>query len=111
MDADFALTPFNRIEIETLVDRLDCLPLAIELMAAQTEMLGVSALLERLNTGALDLLTRAPLAPVHAPDFVTTHALIQSELDEADFTSAYTIGAAMTPEAAVTLALESATEV
>lgn len=44
-------------EIATLCQRLDYLPLAIELIAARTNLLGLPALLGQLDRGSLDLLT------------------------------------------------------
>ena len=54
-DAGFALTDQNRAEVARLVERLDGMPLAIELAAARVEALGVAQLLESLD-GRLGLL-------------------------------------------------------
>jgi predicted ATPase/DNA-binding CsgD family transcriptional regulator len=48
-DAGFALTDQNRADVARLVGRLDGMPLAIELAAAQVEALGVSQLLGWLD--------------------------------------------------------------
>ena len=49
-DAGFALTGENRADVARLVGRLDGMPLAIELAAARAETLGVSQVLELLES-------------------------------------------------------------
>ena len=39
VDADFRLTPHNQPTLEAICQRLDCLPLALELCAAQIDLL------------------------------------------------------------------------
>ncbi|MFN8491754.1 MAG: helix-turn-helix domain-containing protein [Caldilineaceae bacterium] len=56
VDADFALTPHNQPTIEAICQRLDCLPLAVELCAAQIDLRSPSQLLAQLQTRPLDLL-------------------------------------------------------
>jgi predicted ATPase/transcriptional regulator with XRE-family HTH domain len=56
VDSDFTLTEANRPLIEGICQRLDRLPLAIELCAAQVDVLSPSQLLANLQTNALDLL-------------------------------------------------------
>jgi predicted ATPase/DNA-binding winged helix-turn-helix (wHTH) protein len=53
---DFAITPENRPAIEAICQRLDGLPLAIELAAARTKVLSPAAILDRLQS-RLELLT------------------------------------------------------
>jgi predicted ATPase/DNA-binding CsgD family transcriptional regulator/transcriptional regulator with XRE-family HTH domain len=48
-DASFALTAESTVAVARLVARLDGMPLAIELAAAQVEALGVTGLLDRLD--------------------------------------------------------------
>lgn len=53
---DFGLTPTNRPTVEDLCRRLDCLPLALELCAAQVAILAPAQLLTQLQDHRLDLL-------------------------------------------------------
>jgi len=56
VDADFALTPHNQPTLEAICQRLDCLPLAIELCAAQIDLLAPPQVLAQLQEHRLDLL-------------------------------------------------------
>lgn len=56
VDADFCLTPHNQPTLETICQRLDCLPLALELCAAQIDLLAPTQLLAQLQDRRLDLL-------------------------------------------------------
>lgn len=56
MDADFSLTSHNQPTFEAICQRLDCLPLALELCAAQIELLSPAKLLAQLQDRRLDLL-------------------------------------------------------
>ena len=56
VDADFSLTPHNQPTLEAICQRLDCLPLAIELCAAQIDLLAPAQLLAHLQDHRLDLL-------------------------------------------------------
>ncbi|MFN8495067.1 MAG: tetratricopeptide repeat protein [Caldilineaceae bacterium] len=56
VEPDFALTDENQATVATLCQKLDCLPLAIELSAAQCELLTPQQLLARLETQPLVLL-------------------------------------------------------
>jgi len=66
VDPDFALTAENQATVATLCQELDCLPLAIELSAAQIALFTPQTLLTRWQAQWLDLLTDGPRdAPVH----------------------------------------------
>jgi len=54
--ADFCLTPQNQPTLEAICQRLDCLPLALELCAAQVDLLAPVQLLAHLQDRRLDLL-------------------------------------------------------
>lgn len=56
VDSDFALTLHNQPTLEAICQRLDYLPLAIELCAAQIDLLSLPQLLAQLQTRPLDLL-------------------------------------------------------
>jgi len=56
VDADFACTPHNQPTLAAICQRLDCLPLAIELCAAQIDLLAPAQLLAHLQNHRLDLL-------------------------------------------------------
>ena len=56
VDADFISTPQNQPTIAAICQRLDCLPLAIELCAAQVDLLAPTQLLAQLQAHRLDLL-------------------------------------------------------
>lgn len=56
VDARFALTDTNRSTIEAICERLDRLPLALELCAAQTDLHALPQLLAQLHDHRLDLL-------------------------------------------------------
>ena len=56
VDADFTLTSHNQTTLEAICQRLDCLPLAIELCAAQIDLLSPTQLLAQLQARRLDLL-------------------------------------------------------
>jgi len=56
VNADFTLTPHNQPTLEVICQRLDCLPLAIELCAAQIDLLSPVQLLAQLQARCLDLL-------------------------------------------------------
>jgi predicted ATPase len=65
-DFAFACTAVQQPQIETICRRLDCLPLAIELVAARIDLFSPSALLARLDDQTLDLLADgAEDAPAH----------------------------------------------
>lgn len=56
VDADFHLSMHNQPTVEAICQRLDCLPLALELCAAQVDMFAPAQLLARLQTRRLALL-------------------------------------------------------
>ncbi len=56
VDADFINTPQHQPMISAICQRLDCLPLALELCAAQVDLLAPTQLLAQLQTHRLDLL-------------------------------------------------------
>lgn len=56
VNADFRLTPQNQSTLTTICQRLDRLPLALELCAAQIDLLSPPQLLARLHDRRLDLL-------------------------------------------------------
>jgi predicted ATPase/transcriptional regulator with XRE-family HTH domain len=56
VDADFHLTSHNKPTIEAICQRLDCLPLALELCVAQVDLLSPAQLLTQLQDHRLDVL-------------------------------------------------------
>jgi non-specific serine/threonine protein kinase len=56
VDADFAVTVENRPTIEAICERLDRLPLALELCAVQVDLFAPAQILEQLRARPLDLL-------------------------------------------------------
>lgn len=56
VDADFSNTPQHQPTIAAICQRLDCLPLALELCAAQVDLLSPTQLLAQLQAHRLDLL-------------------------------------------------------
>ncbi len=60
IDADFVTDAAQATLIAAICLRLDCLPLAIELMAAQSELFAPDQLLTRLQDQGLDLLADGP---------------------------------------------------
>ncbi|MFZ4656809.1 MAG: ATP-binding protein [Caldilineaceae bacterium] len=56
VDADFHLTSHIQPTVEAICQRLDCLPLALELCAAQADMFAPTQLLAHLQAQRLDLL-------------------------------------------------------
>jgi len=56
VNADFSLTPQNQPTLAAICQRLDRLPLALELCAAQIDLLAPAQLLARLHDRRLDLL-------------------------------------------------------
>ena len=56
VNADFRLTPQNQPTLAAICQRLDCLPLALELCAAQIDLLAPAQLLAHLQDRRLDLL-------------------------------------------------------
>lgn len=66
VDATFALMPENQPTLEKICRRLDCLPLALELIAARIDLFTPQQMLTRLQTQPLALLTdNAQDAPAH----------------------------------------------
>lgn len=61
VDSDFTLTPHNQPTLETICQRLDCLPLALELCAAQVDILPPIQLLAQLQDHRLDMLVDGAL--------------------------------------------------
>lgn len=56
VDEDFTTTAANRPTLEAICQRLDCLPLALDLCAAQVDLFAPVQILERLCARPLDLL-------------------------------------------------------
>jgi predicted ATPase len=57
---DFTLTTENEVIIAEICRQLDCLPLAIELVAVHADLLTPATLLARLHEQRLNLLTNGP---------------------------------------------------
>lgn len=79
VDSDFALTDENRSTVEAICQRLDRLPLAIELCAAQVDLLAPRQMLRQLHVRSLDLLVDGAhdLPPQHR----TLRSAIQRSYD------------------------------
>lgn len=69
------LTPQTKPVIETLCRHLDCLPLAIELIAVQSELFSLRQLLDRLKKRGLDLLSDG------SHDLPTRHRTLRSAIE------------------------------
>jgi predicted ATPase len=66
VDFTFETTAENRPTIETICQRLDCLPLAIELITARIDLFSPQVMLARLKDRGLDLLSDGPSdTPAH----------------------------------------------
>lgn len=67
VDEEFRLTEQNQPTLAAICTRLDCLPLALELCAAQVELFAPAQLLAQLQARPLDLLTNGAhdLPPQH----------------------------------------------
>ncbi len=66
VDLTFALTANQHPIVERICQRLDCLPLAIELSAARSDLFSPAVILTRLADRSLDLLSDGPEdAPAH----------------------------------------------
>ncbi len=83
-DAHFALTEVTAPSVARLVTRLDGMPLAIELAAAQVEALGVTGLLGRLDERLALLAGADRLAPSRQRSLAATVAWSYQLLDEAE---------------------------
>ena len=85
LDAGFRRTPYNQPTLEAICLRLDCLPLALELSAAQVDLLSPGQLLARLHTHRLDLLVDgAHDLPLHQRSLRTAIGASYALLDEAE---------------------------
>lgn len=60
LDPDFSPTPLDQATVGAICQALDCLPLALELSAAQMMLFTLPTLLTRLQEARLDLLTGGP---------------------------------------------------
>lgn len=93
IDADFDLTPHNQPTLAAICQRLDCLPLAIELCAAQTDLLAPAQLLAQLQDHRLDLLVDgAHDLPPRQRTLRTAIGYSYQLLDEAERTLFRTLG-------------------
>jgi predicted ATPase/DNA-binding CsgD family transcriptional regulator len=84
VDAHFALDDQTAPAIARLVTRLDGMPLAIELAAAQVEALGVTQLLDRLDDRLALLVGGDRLAPSRQRSLAATMAWSYQLLDETE---------------------------
>ncbi|MFN8444816.1 MAG: tetratricopeptide repeat protein [Caldilineaceae bacterium] len=85
VEPDFELTLANQPVIEKICQRLDCLPLAIELIAARIDLYSVQGMLARIGERALDLLTNnAQDAPLHQRTLRQAIQYSYSALDEVE---------------------------
>ncbi len=85
VDAEFALTAANRPTIEAICEQVDRLPLAIELCAAQIDLLSLPQLLAGLRDRRLDLLAGgAHDLPPHQRTLRTAIAHSYALLDDAE---------------------------
>ena len=82
VDAGFALSATNRHTIEAICTRLDCLPLGLELCAAQMELFSAAQLLVQINDRPLELLQEG--ANDLQPHQRTLRAAIQTGYDLLD---------------------------
>ncbi len=76
IEPDFVLTAQNIAIIEQICTRLDCLPLAIELIAARVDLFTPQALLSRLQNQSLDLLHN------DAPDLEARHRTLRYAIQQ-----------------------------
>ena len=83
-DAHFTLDDQTAPAVARLVTRLDGMPLAIELAAAQVEALGVTGLLSRLDERLALLAGADRLAPSRQRSLAATVAWSYQLLDEAE---------------------------
>jgi predicted ATPase/DNA-binding CsgD family transcriptional regulator/DNA-binding XRE family transcriptional regulator len=83
-DAHFTLDDQSAPMVARLVTRLDGMPLAIELAAAQVEALGVTGLLDRFDEGLVLLAGADRLAPPRQQSLAATVAWSYQLLDEAE---------------------------
>ena len=67
VDENFRLTSHNQATVTAICERLDCLPLALELCGSQLELFSPAQLLSQLQARLLDLLVDGPndLPPQH----------------------------------------------
>ncbi len=84
VDADFHLSTHNQPTVAAICQRLDCLPLALELCAAQADMFAPAQLLAHLQVRRLDLLVDG--AHDLPPHQRTLRAAIQRSYDLLDET-------------------------
>ncbi|MEZ4866279.1 MAG: tetratricopeptide repeat protein [Caldilineaceae bacterium] len=85
VDTDFHLSAHNQSAVEAICQRLDCLPLALELCAAQVDMFAPTQLLAHLQARRLDLLVDgAQDLPLHQRTLRTAIQRSYDLLDEAE---------------------------
>ncbi len=85
IDPDFALTAVNVVPVVEICDRVDGLPLALELAAARIEVLSPAALLEELYHAPLGVLDRGSIDQPHRhrairDTFAVSYRLLTPEL-------------------------------